>query len=66
MRDKKGIDSGGRGGGEDLREDGEGEAIISIYCINKIYFQWKLNKNKARIRNMDILNDESGVTWFSI
>lgn len=31
-RGSKGVDSDGRGGGKDLREIGEGENVIKIYC----------------------------------
>jgi hypothetical protein len=38
-RDRKGVDPDGRGCGEGVGGAEEGETIIRIYYMNKIYFQ---------------------------
>jgi hypothetical protein len=42
MRDRKEVDLDGREGGEDLGKTEEGETIIRIYYVRKIYFQFFL------------------------
>jgi hypothetical protein len=40
MRDRKGMDLNGRGGGEELGGSEGGETVIEIYYVRKkIYFQ---------------------------
>lgn len=40
-RNKKGMDTDRRGGREELEVVEGGETIITIYCMKKIYFQYK-------------------------
>ena len=41
MRDRKGVDLDGRGGGEELEEVEGGETIIRICYVRIKLFKWK-------------------------
>lgn len=48
MRDRKGVDADGRRDGEELRGIEEGEIIIRLYCMKKMFsIKEKRKRNQA-------------------
>lgn len=53
MRDGKGMNAEGRGGGEELARVKEGKTAIKIYCRRKSSFN-KKRKRKNKYRKIDL------------
>lgn len=59
MTSLEGVDSDERKGGEYLGRVGEGETIIRIYCMETIYFQWKVEKQWTENSNIVLKEQQS-------
>lgn len=57
MRERKGVDPEGRGGGEELRGGGGVETIIRVCCVRKEYIFNKRKKENIYMGNSSGLEE---------